>query len=71
MSVNRVEWVVAMEASHAYNFVIVPLYDTLGVEAMKHIINQTELKVVVCAPKLKDSLLNLADECIFSSFISI
>ena len=54
MSRNRVEWVVSMVAAHHYNFVIVPLYDTLGEEALTHIVNQTELKIIVCAPALKD-----------------
>ena len=35
MSCNRVEWVVSMVAAHHYNFVIVPLYDTLGEEARR------------------------------------
>jgi long-chain acyl-CoA synthetase len=63
MSCNRVEWVVAMVAAHHYNFVIVPLYDTLGEEALTHIVNQTELKIIVCAPALKDTLGKLADKC--------
>ena len=63
MSCNRAEWVVAMEAAHAYNFVIVPLYDTLGAEALTHIINQTKLKIIVCAPALKDALGELAGAC--------
>ena len=63
MSRNRVEWVVSMVAAHHYNFVIVPLYDTLGEEALTHIVNQTELKIIVCAPALKDTLGKLADKC--------
>ena len=63
MSRNRVEWVVAMVAAHHYNYVIVPLYDTLGEEALTHIVNQTELKIIVCAPALKDTLSKLADKC--------
>lgn len=63
MSCNRVEWVVAMVAAHHYDFVIVPLYDTLGEEALTHIVNQTELKIIVCAPALKDTLGKLAGKC--------
>jgi len=63
MSINRAEWVVAAEAAHAYNYVKVPLYDTLGAEAIKHIINQTELKVVVCAAEQQATLEALRAEC--------
>eukprot|EP00937_MAST-01D_sp_MAST-1D-sp2_P001637 g1637.t1 len=63
MSINRAEWIVAAEASHAYNLVKVPLYDTLGEEAIRHIINQTGLKVVVCAPNVQKTLQGLKGEC--------
>lgn len=37
----------------------VPLYDTLGADAIKHIINQTELKTVVCSKDKVKNLLHL------------
>jgi long-chain acyl-CoA synthetase len=45
---NRPEWVMTANACEAYNFVSVPLYDTLGDEAINFILLQTELKIVVC-----------------------
>ncbi|KAF6773804.1 hypothetical protein AHF37_07114 [Paragonimus kellicotti] len=35
-----VKWVIAQHACSAYSYVYVPLYDTLGPEAMQHILNQ-------------------------------
>lgn len=45
---NRAEWVMTASACDAYSFVSVPLYDTLGDEAINFILIQTELKIVVC-----------------------
>ena len=39
---NSVDWVVVEQATNAYSMVIVPLYDTLGVEACNYIINFSE-----------------------------
>lgn len=45
---NRPEWVMTACACEAYSIVTVPLYDTLGDEAINFILIQTELKIVVC-----------------------
>ncbi|KAF6768135.1 hypothetical protein AHF37_06451 [Paragonimus kellicotti] len=45
---NSPEWVITQHACVAYSYVYVPLYDTLGSEAMQHILKQTELQVLVC-----------------------
>lgn len=45
---NRPEWVITEAACNAYSLVSVPLYDTLGDEAIHFILMQTEMKVVVC-----------------------
>ncbi len=45
---NRVEWVLTQQACEHYSFVNVPLYDTLGPEAISFILAQTQLKLVVC-----------------------
>ncbi|XP_055344354.1 long-chain-fatty-acid--CoA ligase 5-like [Paramacrobiotus metropolitanus] len=44
---NSVEWVVTEQAVNMYSMVIVPLYDTLGVEACNYIINFMDIAVVV------------------------
>lgn len=45
---NRPEWCMTACACDAYSFVTVPLYETLGDEAISFILLQTELKIVVC-----------------------
>lgn len=45
---NRPEWIMTATACEGYSFVSVPLYDTLGDEAINFILLQTELKIVVC-----------------------
>ncbi len=45
---NRVEWVLTQLATEHFSLVNVPLYDTLGAEAISFILVQTQLKVVVC-----------------------
>lgn len=45
-SKNRLEWCVAQNACAAYGLADVPLYDTLGEEAMAFILQQTGLKTV-------------------------
>ncbi|KAA0150037.1 hypothetical protein FNF29_05478 [Cafeteria roenbergensis] len=46
---NRAEWLVAELACHAYSLVPVPLYDTLGDDAVEFILRQAALQVVVCS----------------------
>lgn len=53
---NCPEWVITEYACYTYSMVIVPLYDTLGPEACAYIINQAEIKIVVCD---KDEKINL------------
>ncbi|TGZ75197.1 hypothetical protein CRM22_000512 [Opisthorchis felineus] len=45
---NLPEWVYSQLACGYYGLVTVPLYDTLGEEALHHILNQTEISLVVC-----------------------
>lgn len=45
-SKNRWEWVVAEQACHAYNLVDVPLYDTLGGDAIDFVLGQAGVGVV-------------------------
>ena len=54
-SINRPEWVIAEYACNYQALVTVPLYDTLGAEAIEFIFNQTEVDIVVTtADKLKN-----------------
>jgi len=45
--VNRPEWVITEQACNAFGFVTVPLYDTLGPEAIEFIINETKMSVAI------------------------
>ncbi|CDS39556.1 long chain fatty acid coenzyme A ligase 1 [Echinococcus multilocularis] len=57
---NCADWVVAEFACATYGLVAVPLYDTLGTEALKHICNHSELTVCICVtPDLVQKLLDL------------
>ena len=46
-SKNCPEWVIVEQSCNAYSQVLVPLYDTLGPEAIEHIITQAGTEVVV------------------------
>ncbi|NP_001166379.1 long-chain-fatty-acid--CoA ligase 1 [Cavia porcellus] len=43
---NRPEWVIIEQACFAYSMVVVPLYDTLGADAITYIVNKAELSVI-------------------------
>ncbi|XP_077570877.1 long-chain-fatty-acid--CoA ligase 1 [Stigmatopora nigra] len=45
---NRPEWIITELACYTYSMALVPLYETLGLEAMVHILQLAELSVVVC-----------------------
>ncbi|XP_054577367.1 long-chain-fatty-acid--CoA ligase 1-like [Eptesicus fuscus] len=54
---NRPEWVVIEYGCFAYSMVAVPLYDTLGTEAVAYIVNNAELALVFVDKPEKASLL--------------
>uniref|UniRef100_A0A7N6AM76 Long-chain-fatty-acid--CoA ligase n=1 Tax=Anabas testudineus TaxID=64144 RepID=A0A7N6AM76_ANATE len=45
---NRPEWMISELACYTYSMAVVPLYDTLGMEAMVHILNLAEISLVIC-----------------------
>lgn len=45
---NRLEWVVADQACARFSMVTVPIYSTLGHEAMEHIVTQADLRIIIC-----------------------
>ncbi|XP_049897983.1 long-chain-fatty-acid--CoA ligase 1-like isoform X2 [Epinephelus moara] len=47
-SQNRPEWTISELACYTYSLVSVPLYDTLGTEAINYIIDQASLSTIVC-----------------------
>ena len=57
-SVNRSEWILGEQGCFAYNYCTVPLYDTLGKDAILHIMNQTKMEIVVAS---KDKIAQLIE----------
>ncbi|KAH0623748.1 hypothetical protein JD844_006845 [Phrynosoma platyrhinos] len=45
---NRPEWIISELACYTYSMVAVPLYDTLGPEAIVYIINKADISTVIC-----------------------
>ncbi|XP_040005724.1 long-chain-fatty-acid--CoA ligase 6 isoform X2 [Xiphias gladius] len=45
---NRPEWIISELACYTYSMVLVPLYDTLGLDAIRFIINTADISTVIC-----------------------
>ncbi|NXO77439.1 ACSL1 ligase, partial [Sitta europaea] len=56
-SQNRPEWVIIEQACYTFSMVVVPLYDTLGAEAITYIVNKADLSLVFCDKPDKAKLL--------------
>ncbi|XP_072827979.1 long-chain-fatty-acid--CoA ligase 5 isoform X2 [Vicugna pacos] len=54
---NRPEWVISEFACYTYSMVAVPLYDTLGAEAVIYIVNKADIATVICDTPQKASVL--------------
>lgn len=57
------EWVLVDCAAHAYSMVSVPLYDTLGADAVKYICSHAEITCVACSATVLKTLLQCLPEC--------
>ncbi|MGH0167980.1 UNVERIFIED_CONTAM: hypothetical protein FKN15_059366 [Acipenser sinensis] len=51
------EWTIAELACYTYSMVSIPLYDTLGAEAIAYIIEKAEISTVICDTPEKAQLL--------------
>lgn len=60
--INRPEWVIAEQACSAFSFVSVPLYDTLGADAVQYIINHAEITAVFCTFDKLQTILSCLSE---------
>ncbi|CAJ1057954.1 long-chain-fatty-acid--CoA ligase 1-like isoform X2 [Xyrichtys novacula] len=60
-SQNRPEWTISELACYTYSLVSVPLYDTLGTEAITYIIDKAAIATIVCDVVDK---VNLVLECV-------
>ena len=56
-------WVLVDAACMAYSMTSVPLYDTLGPEAVTYICGHAELTVVACSIDVLDTLLTALPQC--------
>ncbi|KAJ3261778.1 hypothetical protein HK103_004729 [Boothiomyces macroporosus] len=70
-SINRTEWVVAEHACYMYGLVSIPLYDTLGTEAIIHIMNITETAIVAATSDKAKLLLDLSSNLSFLKYIIV
>ncbi len=57
------EWVLVDAALHAYNFISVPLYDTLGPDAVEYICNHAELTAVACSAAVAPIMVAALNKC--------
>ncbi|XP_062182635.1 long chain acyl-CoA synthetase 6, peroxisomal-like isoform X2 [Phragmites australis] len=56
--INRPEWIIVDHACAAYSYVSVPLYDTLGPDAVQFIVNHAAVEVIFCVPQTLSTLLS-------------
>jgi len=59
---NRAEWLMVDIASILYGITVLPLYDTLGQEAMQHVFEQTCVPTAFCSRENLDKLLKGVSE---------
>ncbi|XP_042426486.1 long chain acyl-CoA synthetase 6, peroxisomal-like [Zingiber officinale] len=55
--INRPEWIILDHACSAYSYISVPLYDTLGPDAVQYIVNHASVEVIFCVPQTLSTLL--------------
>ncbi|EGF83371.1 hypothetical protein BATDEDRAFT_84918 [Batrachochytrium dendrobatidis JAM81] len=61
-SINRAEWIIAEHACFMYGSTTVPLYDTLGEEAIEYIIGLTHCSIVVATSDKAKILIKMAEK---------
>ncbi|WOL16180.1 long chain acyl-CoA synthetase 6, peroxisomal-like isoform X1 [Canna indica] len=60
--INRPEWTIVDHACSAYSYISVPLYDTLGPDAVQFIVNHATVQVVFCLPETLNTILSLLSQ---------
>ncbi|KAL6565432.1 Long chain acyl-CoA synthetase 7 peroxisomal [Orobanche hederae] len=60
--INRPEWMIVDHACSAYSYISVPLYDTLGPEAVKYIVNHADIQAIFCVPSTLNTVLSFLSE---------
>ncbi|KAM3273766.1 hypothetical protein ACQJBY_043141 [Aegilops geniculata] len=56
--INRPEWIIIDHSCAAYSYVSVPLYDTLGPDAVQFIVNHATVEAIFCVPQTLSTLLS-------------
>uniref|UniRef100_M4DW99 Long-chain-fatty-acid--CoA ligase n=1 Tax=Brassica campestris TaxID=3711 RepID=M4DW99_BRACM len=56
--INRPEWLIVDHACSAYSYVSVPLYDTLGPDAVQFIVNHANVQAIFCVAETLNSLIS-------------
>ncbi|KAI9307125.1 hypothetical protein BJ944DRAFT_177102 [Cunninghamella echinulata] len=62
-AINRLEWTLSDIACVNYGYYSVSLYDTLGEDTVRYVINHSELQVVICSGNHIGHLLEIAHQC--------
>ncbi|PRQ42191.1 putative long-chain-fatty-acid--CoA ligase [Rosa chinensis] len=60
--INRPEWLIVDHACSAYSFISVPLYDTLGPDAVKYVVNHANVQAIFCSVENLKTLLSFISE---------
>ncbi|KAI9383047.1 hypothetical protein POPTR_013G021300v4 [Populus trichocarpa] len=60
--INRPEWLIVDHACTAYSYISVPLYDTLGPDAVKYVVNHADVQAIFCVPETLNTLLSFISE---------
>ena len=58
------EWSILGQACNAYNLTIVPTYETLGADAILHILRETEMKSIVCSSVETVKILSMKEKTV-------
>ena len=61
---NRAEWVIAEQACFSRNWVVVPLYDTLGKESIEYICKQCEISLAFTTSDKAEKLRGLVENIV-------
>eukprot|EP00948_MAST-09A_sp_MAST-9A-sp1_P001934 g1934.t1 len=57
---NRYEWSIGLQGCNAYTIVPVPMYDTLDVDGVSYVVNQTGLQTMFCTTTVFDVVVGTA-----------
>ncbi|XP_048325077.2 long chain acyl-CoA synthetase 7, peroxisomal isoform X5 [Ziziphus jujuba] len=60
--INRPEWLIVDHACAAFSYISVPLYDTLGPDAVRYVVNHADVRAIFCVPQTLNSVVGGIDE---------